>query len=108
MSDRIRTTSDDEARQPSLDEIIEAFEVVWNRDRQANIEDFIPDGDHPLFEEIALELLCVDLERRQQSGQEKSVEDYRRQFPHLLAQQRVLQRLAFEEYRLLKQRGGPG
>jgi serine/threonine protein kinase/tetratricopeptide (TPR) repeat protein len=90
---------------PSLDEIIEAFEVVWNRDGEAQLERFLPHTDHPDFGTIAVELLCVDLERRAQTGRRKSIETYRRQFPGPLQNPRALERLAFEEYRWLKQHG---
>ena len=40
------------------------FEIAWNRDGQADVADFLPDVQHPQFEAIATELLCVDLERR--------------------------------------------
>ena len=100
-----QTSRDRHMRHPSLEVIIEAFELVWNRNGEAQVERFLPDTDHPNFETIAVELLCVDLERRAQTGEGKTVEAYRQQFPGLLKSPRALERLAFEEYRLLRQCG---
>ncbi len=99
------TSSDRQMGYPSLDEIIEAFEFVWNRDGDAQLERFLPHTDHPDFGTVAVELLCVDLERRAQAGHRKTIEAYRRQFPGPLKNPRALERLAFEEYRWLKQQG---
>ena len=74
MTHRVSTRSDSRVSKPFLNEIVEAFETVWNRDDDADVEDFFPDADHPDFEDVALELLCVDLERRWYGGDAKTVE----------------------------------
>ena len=101
------TFNDRPADQLLLDEIIEAFEVQWNRDGEARVERYLPRRDHPDYETVSVELLCVDFERRARSGHRKSVDDYRRQFPDLLENRQALERLAFEEYRWFKHRGDP-
>ncbi len=105
MSSQISTTNDNPNRQLSLDDILDGFEVVWNRDGIADVQDFLPDASHPDFDQVAVELLCVDLERRWEAGEPKQVEDYQRQFPHLLATRRAIGQLSFEEYRLRLQDG---
>lgn len=84
-----------------LDEIVELFEDRWHQTGDANVKDFLPPSDHPRFEEITRELLCIDMERRAKTGSSKSVEEYKNEFPDLLSHEAILEGLAFEEYRLL-------
>ncbi len=107
MPNRVTTSSESQIRQSVLNEIVEAFETVWDRDGRADVEDFFPAADHPDFEAIATELLCVDLERRWHRGNAKTVETYLQQFPSVLASQHAIQQLAFEEYRLRNHLGEP-
>jgi len=92
-------------RTAGLDEIVEAFEDHWSRTGQANVREWLPVGDHPQATTIALELLCVDLERRVRAGTPRSVESYCDEFIELLGDEALRERLAFEDYRLRTARG---
>ncbi len=96
-----------ESRNRTLGEIVEEFELTWNVDGNADVVDFLPSPDDPAFERVALELLRVDLERRWRSGHAKTVEQYLRQFPELLHRSDLIEQLAYEEYRLLREHGEP-
>ena len=91
----------------TLGEIVEEFEFAWNLDDDADVSAFLPPSDDPSFERVALELLRVDLERRWRIGQAKPVEEYVRQFPDVLRRSDLIEQLAYEEYRLLKEHGEP-
>ncbi len=105
MSERASATQSEPRPPLSLDEIVEAFEVAWNEHGPTDVATFLPDSRHPSFSSIALELLCVDLERRRTHGRPASVDEYCRRFAWLSANPEVLERLAFEEYRLLRAEG---
>ena len=92
-------SSKDSSIHESLDQIVDAFEDAWNSDREVNVEEFLPPSGHPQHDEIVGELLCVDFERRHKLGESPSVDQYELRFAELLVPD-VLQRLAFEEYRL--------
>jgi serine/threonine protein kinase/tetratricopeptide (TPR) repeat protein len=83
-----------------VDDFIEAYEVVQQRDGQAELSDFLPEPAHPLYRAVFRELVRVDLEYNWERGQPKVVEDYQGLFPQLLQDRELLQELAFEEYRL--------
>lgn len=104
MSEQATSTSDPFPDFESLDDVIEAFEDAWNCGTPA-LEDFLPPDNHPEYEELTGELLCVDLERRFRSGSPMPLEEYRRNFPELLRSESTIQRLAFEEYRLRGKQG---
>lgn len=85
---------------PGLDEVVERFEDAWQAAVGPSLSDHLPATDHPEFEAIAIELLCVDYERRVKSGVTKSIEAYRQEFPQLFQHQAILEGVAFEAYRL--------
>ena len=87
-----------------LDEIVEQFEDAWQESIEPCVGDFLPSANHPRFDRIAIELLCIDFERRAKSDRAKSIEEYRKDFPDLLRRNAILASLAFEEYRLLYSR----
>ena len=105
MSSQISTTNDNPNRELSLDDILDGFEVVWNRDGIADVQDFLPDASHPDFDEVAVELLCVDVERRPGSRRAEAGRGLSAAVPHLLATRRAIGQLSFEEYRLRLQDG---
>ncbi|MBS0264279.1 MAG: protein kinase [Planctomycetes bacterium] len=88
-----------------LDEIVEAFEASLADQGEARLADFLPNSDHPDHLRICQELLRIDLEMAWNRGQHKSIDDYRQEFPELLAQPAVLRELAFEEFRQRRQAG---
>lgn len=107
MSDPASSTSRNRGDEESLDQIIEAFETAWNSNSDVELSQFFPPPSHSAHDDVLTELLCVDLERRFKLGRHKTVSDYKREFPELLDHKPILERLAFEEYRLLSGQGAP-
>ncbi len=104
MSDRASSINDPQSDFASLDQIIESFEDAWN-EGEADFLSFVPHHDHPQFSEIVSELLCVDFERRFKTGRPQSIAEYQRRLPELGTHPALIERLAFEEYRLRSSRG---
>ena len=82
-----------------LDRWVASFEHSWHTNGRASLEDHLPPRDHPLFEQILMELVCVDLEKQWEAGRRKRLDDYRPDFPELFDNSELLQEAAFEEYR---------
>ncbi len=100
MTARMILTTNRPRHDLCVEELIEAFEEIWNRDGEADVADFFPVPDHPEFISAVTELLCVDFERRWRRLRPKRIEVYLAEFRELLAHPSVLEQLAFEEYRL--------
>lgn len=109
MADQIRpndkTVSREGGTELTLDEIVEAFESACNQFAHVDVAEFLPSPKHPEFESIVTELLCVDFERRFKRDEPKSIDAYREEFAELFANTSLLERMAFEEYRLLASHG---
>jgi serine/threonine protein kinase/Tfp pilus assembly protein PilF len=88
-----------------LDDFVDAFEMVQQRDGRADLPDFLPHPEHPLYRPVLLELLRLDLEYGWQRGQGRSLSEYQRIFPELFEDLACLAQIAFEEYRLRLQVG---
>jgi len=89
----------------TVDGFVEAYEQARADDKQVDFREFLPATEHPLFGEIATEMVRVDMEYSWEAalGSESSgkiVADYQRALPDLLADRTVLNEVAFEEYRL--------
>jgi hypothetical protein len=88
-----------------LDRYVGAYEAARARDAGADLARFLPDPGHPLYAEVLLELVRVDLEFGWTRGAARRLEDYRDRFPLLFQQPDVLRALTFEEFRLRRQVG---
>jgi hypothetical protein len=88
-----------------LDDYVAAFEAARARGGPADLADFLPGRDHPLYLEVLRELVRVDLELGWERGSPSALEDYRRRFPELFADRTSLNAIAFEEYRLRRAAG---
>lgn len=88
-----------------LNAIVEAFEDAHARELDVELQDFLPDEDHPDYTPIAVELIRVDLERARSSGIERTVDDYRRLAPTLFKDPSALGQIAYEEFRLRRLAG---
>ena len=94
------------AKNPSdLDSILEAFERENEVSGGADVVAFLPDSSDPAYQQVAVELIRVDLERSWARGSKKRLEAYREITPLLFTDPRRLAEIAFEEYRLRKQSG---
>ena len=88
-----------------LDSFIARFESAHVRGPNVNLAEFLPDSDHPLYDEVLRELARIDLECTWTAGRPKQLDDYARQFPEFFQNLENLQVVAFEEYRLRLQHG---
>lgn len=93
------------AAMTTIDQFVEAFEQSRGINPQANLLDFFPDSDHPLFADIVTELVRVEMEYSWTDRAGKTVADYQRALPEILADPFMLGQIAFEEYRLRAQAG---
>jgi eukaryotic-like serine/threonine-protein kinase len=82
-----------------LDQLTRDFEKAWRRQAPVPIDDFLPARDHPRFENILCELVCIDLEMRWTHGFRKRLNEYRPDYPELFTNSVTLRQLAYEEYR---------
>ncbi|MDA0657642.1 MAG: serine/threonine-protein kinase [Planctomycetota bacterium] len=90
----------------SLDDIVDAYESAYACAGSVSVDAFFPPREHPDYESICCELLCVDFEKNwQRDSSLVSLESYRSHFSDLLNRPRVLQQVALEEYRLRCLRG---
>jgi hypothetical protein len=77
-----------------LDQWVGNFERAWRDGGEISLASFIPAAEHPHFNLILCELICVDMEMRWSRGMQKPLSDYRRQFPTPFENQALLQELA--------------
>ena len=90
----------------SLDVIVDRFEKGWSRcGPEIDVMDYLPAPGHARYDDAVAELFCIDLERRWRHAVGKSVYEYQRQYPKVFSNPRLLQQLAFEEYRVRDQLG---
>ncbi|MGI9456030.1 MAG: hypothetical protein ACR2NU_05675, partial [Aeoliella sp.] len=78
---------------------VDRFEDARRESLDSDLEDYLPDSEHPLFSEVAAELVRVDLEYSWKSGSRKPLRAYRQSVPELFADPALLASAAFEEYR---------
>src|SRR5690349_19064975 len=93
-------THDMDRLQAELNDLIESFETAHARQGSANVLEFLPPTDHPLYRTARLELLRVDLELNGSTGARSTLHDFTLLFPDLVHDRSAMQDLAFEEYRL--------
>lgn len=83
-----------------LEELATRLEAAWFKAGVADLLAFLPSTQHPRFDQIAIELVCVDAELAIQSGHERSLAYYSSLLPKLLQHKPYQDRLAFELARL--------
>src|SRR5262249_18999188 len=88
-----------------LGDFIEAYEAAQQRHGQADLADFLPPADHPLFGEVLRELVRVDLEYGHRHGRPTPLAEYQRRYPQLFTNRDALQDIVFEEFRQRQQAG---
>ncbi len=89
----------------AVDEYVKAFEAAWVEDGQASIESFLPPSDLPVYRDVVLELIRVDLEFGWSLGRPRPLDDYRRTFADVLSDEETFRAIAFEEYRQRREGG---
>jgi eukaryotic-like serine/threonine-protein kinase len=85
---------------PSVDEVVEAYELAQVRDGRADIAHFSPAADHPEYLAILCELVRVDLEYGWRRGGPRPLSYYERLFPALFRDDRLVREISYEEMRL--------
>lgn len=93
------------SHEAELFSFIEGYESAQARAGHADLADHLPPRQHPLYREVLLELVRVDLEYGWEHGRAQPLEEYRRRFPELFCDPLALHDIAFEEYRLRRQAG---
>jgi serine/threonine protein kinase/predicted Zn-dependent protease len=88
-----------------LDSFVEAFEAARHAQDTADLRQFVPSPNHPLYLPVLRELVRVDLEYGWEHGRPPSLADYQGRFPELFRDRASLEEIAFEEYRLRRQAG---
>jgi len=86
-----------------LDPFVESFERQHGRTGAADLADFLPPRDHPLFGRVLAELVRVDMEYSWRAGRRRAVDEYLSRFPEL--REAGLGEVCFEEYRLRRRAG---
>ncbi len=71
-----------------LDDLVDQFEEAWTHGVPA-VEDYFLETSHASFEEYAVELLRIDIERRFGHSEQRTLDDYVRQFPWLRGSPRL-------------------
>jgi serine/threonine protein kinase/Tfp pilus assembly protein PilF len=89
----------------SLDDYVEAYETAQRRDGHAEIGEFLPPPEQPLYLDVLRELVRVDLEFGWEGGAPRPLAEYVQRFPRLGQDLGALEAVAFEEYRLRCQAG---
>jgi serine/threonine protein kinase/Tfp pilus assembly protein PilF len=90
-----------------LERLVNEFEREWQNSADAELAAFLPSGNHPQFDRIACELVCIDMEMRWSRATPKSLSDYKSELPHLFNDPAVVQELAYEDFRQHIQAGTP-
>src|SRR5262249_11754801 len=92
--------------QPSeLDDHLDAFEEARRQGQDADLADFLPERESPLYLSVLRELVRVDLEWCREQGWPRKLADSQPRFPELSADAGPLHDVAFEEYRLRRADG---
>lgn len=89
----------------SLKAAVTAFEDVLKLGHVTDLAAFLPEKDHPRYNDILLELIRMDLEFGWTRGNPRNLEQYEDRFPEFFRQSQNLQAVAFEEYRQRWQAG---
>src|SRR5262249_47213641 len=90
----------DDGSSPDLDAFVEDFETAWAQRGDADLADFLPSRDAPLYLEVLCELIRVDLELRWQNGSPRSLDYYERAFPEVFENSEIRGQIVFEDRRL--------
>jgi len=88
-----------------IDPFVDAYEAAQARDGQADLAEYLPASDHPLYPAVLCELVRGDLEYGWMRGRPRRLEDYLAEFPALGRDPELLRQAAFEECRLRRQAG---
>lgn len=80
-------------------ELVDRFEDARRETLERSLEEFLPPAGHPLYKEVLIELVRVDLEYHWQSGIKKNLASYRQNVPSLFDDATLLESIAYEEYR---------
>jgi serine/threonine protein kinase/tetratricopeptide (TPR) repeat protein len=89
----------------NLDHRIDTFEEARRINPRVDLGSFLPPRDHPRYMTALAELIRVELDAGWAAGTPRPLAEYVLRYPELSGDRRVLQEVAFEEYRLRRQAG---
>jgi serine/threonine-protein kinase len=84
----------------SAADLLEHFELAWQSDPPARLEEHVPPPGDPLRRGALIDLVHIDLEYRWKAGSGLPVEDYLRRFPELSDDPALVVELAAWEHEL--------
>src|SRR5262245_51273409 len=84
---------------PDLDDYLEAYEAARAESGHADLADFLPAADDPLYLRVLRELVRVDMEYAWRRGTPRAAAEYVRRFPALAGDPGGLDEITFEEER---------
>ncbi|MCY2964121.1 MAG: hypothetical protein NT069_10840, partial [Planctomycetota bacterium] len=96
---------EDEQLEEELAEWVEQFEAARAKRGDVSLAEFLPPTDHPLYLDIAAELIRVDLEHSWTIRNPKPLTWYRERWPAVFDDPDALAGVAYEEYRLRAEAG---
>ena len=88
-----------------LEKKLYEFESKWFNDHQVSIEEFLPETDHPHFNEILVELIRSHIELTSETETPSRAADFFEKFPQLNQDESARKSIVFEEYRQAINRG---
>lgn len=86
-----------------LDAFLESYETAQDQSGTANLAEFLPPPDHPLYGQVLRELVRVDMEYAWKRGEPCTTSEYVQRFPLLNRDPLGLAEIVFEEKRLRAQ-----
>jgi hypothetical protein len=89
----------------TLEDHLDAFDAAWQQPVPPRPEDFLPPRSDPVYHEVLVGLVSIDLERRIKAREQVRVEDYLRRFPELREGDTLLELVLLE--RDLRRRHDP-
>lgn len=91
--------------QPDLEYFVDGFESACQRLGSADLEQFLPPADHPLYRRVLRELICIDLDYGWSRGEPTPLDEYRTRFPELFDDPECKHAVVWEEFRQRQQLG---
>src|ERR1043166_5791118 len=82
-----------------IEEYVASFEAARARGDEADLVEFAPAPEHPLYRRVLCELIRVDLELDWRRGNPKRIDEYCDQFPELRDDAEAYRQIALEDAR---------
>ena len=94
------------ASEDLLEKVLYDFESSWFKNRSTTIQEFLPEKNHPRYQEILVELIRAHMELSQDCDQPQTASQYFKQFDDVQFDDSAKKAIVFEEFRQASNRGG--